>query len=314
MIIIFSEETDSSTSKVIDWLNFYNKRFIRINDLSLIKMIHYDINENYFEIEYQGTKTNSKEIKGYWYRRGHLKLTKQDYSKNKEFNNALNHITNVEEQISKEFLFAMLEKLKINKIGSYFRADINKLSQLNLAIESGFSIPKSVLTRDISTYKNDYITKSLDTVFISLKNNKFLMNYTNLLSDKIKPNDFGLSYLQEKIDKKFEIRTFYLEGRTYSMGIFSQSNKKTEIDFRHYDNILPNRNVPIDLPKDLNRKIVKFMKKLKLNTGSLDFIYTENGEYIFLEVNPIGQFGMTSVPCNYNLDNVIAKYLCNNEN
>jgi hypothetical protein len=38
---------------------------------------------------------------------------------------------------------------------------------------------------------------------------------------------------------------------------------------------------------------------------------TKKGEYVFLEVNPIGQFGMVSAPCNYNLEKKIAQYLIN---
>ena len=51
------------------------------------------------------------------------------------------------------------------------------------------------------------------------------------------------------------------------------------------------------------------MKKLKLETGSLDFIKTTDDRLVFLEVNPVGQFGMVSSPCNYYLEKKIAEYL-----
>jgi len=53
------------------------------------------------------------------------------------------------------------------------------------------------------------------------------------------------------------------------------------------------------------------MKAVNLNTGSLDFIKSTDGEYVFLEVNPAGQFGMTSASCNYYLHKEIANYLTN---
>lgn len=40
-------------------------------------------------------------------------------------------------------------------------------------------------------------------------------------------------------------------------------------------------------------------------------VFTKKEEYIFLEVNPVGQFNMTSVPCNYNLEKIIAQKLVN---
>ena len=51
------------------------------------------------------------------------------------------------------------------------------------------------------------------------------------------------------------------------------------------------------------------MDSLNYNMGSLDVIKTKEGKYVFLEINPYGQFGMTSVPCNYYLDEKIAKFL-----
>jgi D-alanine-D-alanine ligase-like ATP-grasp enzyme len=49
------------------------------------------------------------------------------------------------------------------------------------------------------------------------------------------------------------------------------------------------------------------MKDLDLESGSIDMVFTQDGEFVFLEVNPIGQFGMTSYPCNYFLEKIIAK-------
>jgi glutathione synthase/RimK-type ligase-like ATP-grasp enzyme len=51
------------------------------------------------------------------------------------------------------------------------------------------------------------------------------------------------------------------------------------------------------------------MDKLNLLTGSLDILKDKNGKYYFLEVNPIGQFGMVSKPCNYYIEEQIAEFL-----
>ena len=51
------------------------------------------------------------------------------------------------------------------------------------------------------------------------------------------------------------------------------------------------------------------MDLLNLDCGSIDMILTPKNEYVFLEVNPIGQFGMTSYPCNFQLEKRIAEIL-----
>ncbi|MNQ59911.1 hypothetical protein D3C85_741740 [compost metagenome] len=103
-----------------------------------------------------------------------------------------------------------------------------------------------------------------------------------------------------------------MDKKCYSMAIFSQNNEKTKLDFRNYDKENPNRLVPYKLPEIVENRICDFMDAIGLNTGSLDIIKSViNGEYYFLEVNPFGQFGMTSAPCNYNLHKEVANFLIN---
>ena len=53
------------------------------------------------------------------------------------------------------------------------------------------------------------------------------------------------------------------------------------------------------------------MQKLDMNSGSIDMVVTKDKRYVFLEVNPIGQFKQVSYPCNYYLEKEVAKYLSN---
>ena len=103
-------------------------------------------------------------------------------------------------------------------------------------------------------------------------------------------------------------RSIYLLGNTYSMAIFTPPNTISAVDFRHYYD-QPNMLTPYKLPIELDEKIDKLMKSLDINSGSIDFIKTPDDEYLFLEVNPVGQFGMVSKPCNYNLEKILANEL-----
>jgi D-alanine-D-alanine ligase-like ATP-grasp enzyme len=93
------------------------------------------------------------------------------------------------------------------------------------------------------------------------------------------------------------------------MAIFSQKDKTTTIDFRNYNSEIPNRTVPFILPENIKKGLIELTKKIGINSGSIDMIVTPENDYIFLEVNPVGQFGMTSYPCNYNLEKRIAEFL-----
>ena len=113
---------------------------------------------------------------------------------------------------------------------------------------------------------------------------------------------FSPSLFQNTIDKQYELRIFYLNGISYASAIFSQSDEQTKIDFRKYNGERPNRTIPYVLPKDITERIELLFGKLKLNTGSVDILVDKSSNYYFLEINPVGQFGMVSQPCNYYIE------------
>ena len=92
----------------------------------------------------------------------------------------------------------------------------------------------------------------------------------------------------------------------------SQKSPQTSTDFRLYDYKNPNRKFPFRLPTTIEDKIKNLMSKMTLESGSLDLVLDTSGEYYFLEINPIGQFGMTSYPCNYYLEKRVAEIIFTN--
>lgn len=120
-------------------------------------------------------------------------------------------------------------------------------------------------------------------------------------------NSFFPTKLQPEIKKKYEIRTFYFIGQTYSIAIMSQENEETKLDFRDYS--VFTRVQKCALPESIEKKISLLMSYLDLKMGVIDFIIDEDDNYIFLEINPTGQIMRISEYGNYNLDYIIANYL-----
>jgi D-alanine-D-alanine ligase-like ATP-grasp enzyme len=93
------------------------------------------------------------------------------------------------------------------------------------------------------------------------------------------------------------------------MAIFSQNDPKTQIDFRNYNNENPNRNIPFKLPKKIEKKLKKIIKIKQLDSCSIDLIVTPENEFVFLEINPQGQFEWISYYCNYHIEKKIANHI-----
>jgi hypothetical protein len=128
------------------------------------------------------------------------------------------------------------------------------------------------------------------------------------------PERFAASLFQEHVDKDYELRIFYLDGDAYAMAIFSQLDPQTRTDFRRYNRERPNRTVPFLLRPETAGRIRLLMDDLALETGSIDMLQARDGREVFLEVNPVGQLGMVSHPCNYHLERKIAELLIRKEN
>lgn len=326
MVIINTIDLDPSSGYVIDWLNFYQSDWFRINSKARFTshntLINLTNDESSFEIEANGKKIKISRIKSIWYRRT-PEYEKFDFDLKCDKQLKYTIEKNVLTEANSYFSFFNSFFNNRNNLGNPNIYNLNKIDQLVTASNCKLKIPETVVTNQKIELLNFYnlhskiILKPLQNISFHKIKKQYYIPYTKLLNkntiDKL-PNNFKPCLLQKYIEKEFEIRSFYLSGRFYSMAIFSQGNKQTSIDFRVYDEGNPNRVVPYQLPLNIESKLRLFMKKYKLNTGSFDLIFSKAKEYIFLEVNPVGQFGMVSFPCNYFLEKKIAEFLILNSN
>ena len=197
--------------------------------------------------------------------------------------------------------------------------DLNKIDVLIEAKKIGIQVPEYLLTNskiELLEFKNTHqkiITKPIyNAMPIIINDQKKGYMYTNIVNDVViskLPNEFFPSFFQECISKDYEIRVFYLDGNFFSSAIFS-SSEDDSIDYRNKkkNKIHP---VPYKLPIALEKKLNSLMRKLKLNTGSIDLIKCISGDYYFLEINPCGQYEAISTMCNYQLNKKIAEWLMN---
>lgn len=334
MILIVTEKTDISTSQVIDWLKYYNIPFFRINETDKISVEKISIPNNRSKTSNIGEvsiKVNNKKIinlskiKGYWYRRGRLMHKYRPFNEDDYLGSRFNPFFKKEQDDVIEFIDYYLKVVrKVNVINSFLDNKINKLNNLLIAKDCGLAIPDSYIINRKTQLESlfskkqkpqEYITKGISQRGVSVNDaqkNFSISDYTVLLNkDCLQefPETFFTSLVQEKINKKVELRIFYLNGKCYSSAIFSQLDTQTEVDFRRYNRQKPNRVVPYKLPEAVECNIILFMNRINMNCGSLDIIKTTDNNYVFLEVNPVGQFAQVSYPCNYKLEKRIVTTL-----
>lgn len=310
MFYILSQATlESSTDSVCQWLSFYKVPHVRMNgeDFTYLK------NRKYLP--------NDDEVNLIWYRRklSSLPVKYELKREDSELKSKLRKFFLDEFNTLHSYLYHTIKSAKwIND--PFTELNLNKLHVIDKAKEFGLEVPytevvsqKSEIFKIMNFYP-DLIVKPLsECIFLYDDQDIYKMLTKSITEKKLKqiPDVFYPSLIQERIEKIFEIRTFYFYGKCYSMAIFSQENKATVEDFRNYDFDKPNRTVPYKLPDLIEERICKLMGFFKFNTGSIDLLVTVDQRFIFLEINPEGQFGMVSVPCNYHLEKKIVEFYMN---
>lgn len=322
MVFIQGEDFEISTFRVIDYLNLNKADYVKINRQDVLDNVDIEITGGEINVimDCGEKKIQTKEISSYWYRRGEI-ILKDNFQKK--------HVENISETSINRFLVAenisiinfinhVLEKTQL-KIGAFTKSQLEKLEQLMEAKACGLDIPESYVYSEKKKLlplvrkhgkiaskgiKNSFSTKGEDDLWYFMTTS--VIDENNIADI---PNTFSPTLFQVYLKKKYEIRIFFFHNNFYPMAIFSQSNPKTKVDFRNYDRLNPNRTVPLTLPNEVITKLKAVMVKLGIDTGSIDMILTTDNRHVFLEVNPDGQFGMVSLPCNYFIERHIANIL-----
>ena len=300
MILIISKTKEVTTDEVIKWLLVMDKKFIRVNEDEVFeikvaaKRIYIESHRNRFFLD---------EITSVWYRRGGLRFKHISYK-----NPAIQtHMRETQHWLEDYVLKTLEAKKHINKQSN---SHVNKLVVLEKAMQAGLDVPPYFLaTSTADAVLGETIVKPITgtPILNAIDGKANAMMYTTVI-DEPEEQEFFISFFQEKVEKDFEIRSFYLNGKTSSIAIISQNDEQTKTDYRKYNIQKPNRNVRYNLPKEVEEKIHLLMLSLDLNCGSIDFIKSGDRFY-FLEVNTIGQFLGLSEACNFSFDREIAAYL-----
>lgn len=327
MYIIFSNKKDSQTNEVIDRLRYYGKNTIRVNqeiEEFQVKIIRDKFKTISIQANTQNDTTNNQV--SIYFRRPSSKIIDQlieynflevdvEYPVFQQGSNYFRVLKNNYFEHQKKFYEIILNNPKYCICKIEYR--LNKLDVLFKAMSVGLEIPETLISGDKKEIKEFYtknngelITKSLYEIIPRIPGNEnfWIKSYTQKLENiNEMPESFFPTLFQKNIEKKYEVRVFYILGECYSAAIMSQQNEKTKVDLRNSDKNAKNRIVPYKLTPELKSKVLKLMTVLNLNTGSLDFMIGTNGTAYFLEVNPVGQYGWINAACNFGISDDIAK-------
>ncbi len=205
----------------------------------------------------------------------------------------------------KEFLehlyFGLGDAFWVSKLTALTQSR-HKGLQLNLARSVGLKTPRTIITnspREVERFfgfcKGRVIYKTLRFPTIEPGSGDAVWGVPTTVVTQKEMHDINLirnsgGIFQEYVEKSFEVRVTVVGDAVFSAKIDSQSDEASKIDWR--DGVVFGR-VPVTsyaLPRDIEDKCLEIVRKFDLHFGAIDLICTPEGEYVFLEINPNGQW------------------------
>jgi len=316
-ILLITNKEDVTTDCIVNILNKEDIKYYRFNteDYPLKINLNLDIGQNIFKITDLNKKIeiNLEEISSVYFRRPKLPEDLSSHSTAGEKRFLLSEIAFTYEGFYK----LLVNRLWINSIFPIREAE-NKIYQLNIAKIIGFKIPSSIITNDknyaenfIKSSNKEYIVKPIRDGLIDDPHKPKII-FTSLLTKKqinsLKRIKICPVLIQEKIEKRADIRVTVVGNKVFTTLIESQKYEETKIDWRKNNkSCLEYRRYK--LPNHIERKCVALTKKLNLVFSAIDLILDNNGDFIFLEINPNGQWAWIEKRLNYDISYAIVDIL-----
>jgi len=291
MILVISSAADEHAAAVLGELRKQGAP-VTLLDLSQFPQqmrlaMHYVDSDRIFSLQLPDrTRLDLSECKAIWWRRPqpftlHPSITRDAY---RQF--ALN-----ESQEAFAGLWQLLNAFWINH-PPQDEAAHRKPYQLHVAQEVGLAIPRTLISNDPERVREfvaaQHYTRTIYKAFSATAQD---WRETRLLRkeevDLLENVQYAPVIFQEYIDAQYDLRVTVVGDAIFAAAIYSQQTAY-KVDFRM--DIANARIEAVRLPPTVEAQLHELMVRLGLVYGAIDMRLTPDDRYVFLEINPAGQW------------------------
>lgn len=186
-----------------------------------------------------------------------------------------------------------------------------KVLQLKAAREAGLEVPDTLVTNDPAAARAFIAARhGRPTVYKAFQATEMLWRETRLLRqgeeallDNVR---FAPVIFQDYVEAVHDLRVTVVGGRVFPAAIHSQETSY-RFDFRM--DMARARISAAELPEAVQAGLLRLMRALGLVYGAIDMRRTPDGRYVFLEVNPAGQWLFVEQPTGLRIARAVAEEL-----
>jgi len=249
-------------------------------------------NQPVYNIIIDGKLYNIDDFSAIWYLKPHIAKELLTYE-----NIEYRQLIRKQFYVMREALWSVFrEKKWINDPWKLYMAE-SKIYQLNVASKY-FAIPNTIITSSPEQVTDFYKRNNGDIVVKLLAVSPIIdkVIYTNRVTEQymtgIDSVKMSPSIFQEVVKKDYELRITVVGNEIFATKINSQDDPETALDWRKKPKF-NDSDVKMEetkLPPFVETKILSYMQSLGLQFGCIDMAVASDGQYIFFEINPNGQW------------------------
>lgn len=189
-----------------------------------------------------------------------------------------------------------------------------KISQLQRAKQLGFRVPDTLVTNDLDelkafalTYRGRVVAKPIRAQVVGSGSDSLVIGTRYLEPEHYESAlSYCPGYFQEQISFSSEIRVIVFGRQQYP---FRLTARKSAADIKQLD-LKDIKHERCQLDGSVSKKISALMTSYGLEFGAIDLAYVDDGEPVFFELNPNGQWLWLQYMTGENLLDPFIDLLC----
>lgn len=320
MILILAEQCEVNVNMVTEILDHYQASWFRLNgeDFPLQRRLHIELTPNGPEgilQDAEGRGAGLCDVRSVWSRRQGKPTLGSGLSPGQQ------------ELMRKECVYSLQGYYSLLAHASWMNdywmesKAVNKIYQLNSARACGLIIPATLITQHPAAARRFCEQYDWKVICKVISQSGYVEGDETRLGKVIYANRLDESphldldrvrraptLFQEYVEKQYELRVTIVGNKVFATALDSQASERSKVDWRRYD-ISNTPYYSYCLPHCVEQRLLLLMRCLGLEFGAVDLIRNRQGEYVFLEVNPGGQWGWVENMTGHPIYEAVARWL-----
>jgi hypothetical protein len=293
VILILTSRDDATADFVVDRLK--PSEYVRVDTDDLPSAATIESSDLRSTIRVRRKTLRPEDFSGVWYRRPKAIVFPGGRDKAESRHAAAEYTAALE-----GFLSLIPEEKWLNHPSRNILAS-HKLEQVRRARGAGFEVPRTLVTQDAATLLRfwkrcaaNVILKPLSGGYLEREapaNDSLI--YTNLLreEDLLQTAEIARcpTLFQERVAKRTDVRITVVDDNIQAVELIATDDNEPRLDIRR-NNMSDVRCRRMVLPRSLRSKILRLLRSYGLRFAAIDMLQDIRGRYVFLEINPNGQW------------------------